>query len=275
VENLCADLHIHSSFSDGTFSPQELVKKAQKLGLSCIAITDHDCVDAIEPALNSPLGDSVEVVPAVELSAEVDNIETHILGYFIDYKNEQFTEKLKLLCKAREERMHKMVEKLNALGIKINVEEVLEFSKTTAVGRPHIARLLVKKGFVKTISEAFRKYIGNQGPCYVKRMRLSPGEAIGMIKQNKGIAVLAHPYNMHNDNLIIDLVKDGLEGIEVYHPDHPARLITHYLEIAKLHSLLVTGGSDCHGLGNGKIALGSIKIPYELVEKLKERSNEA
>lgn len=275
MNNRFADLHIHSSFSDGNLSPHEIIREAEDIGLSGIAITDHDCLEAIIPALEASSDYSVEVIPAVELTAEINNTEVHILGYFIDYKKKSFIKKIRLLCQAREERMHKMVEKLNTLGIKINPEDVLESSGEGSVGRLHLARILLKKGYIKTISEAFQKYIGNRAPCYADRFKLLPREAIKMIKGVGGIAVLAHPYNMNNDALIVELVRDGLEGIEVYHPDHSGSVIAHYLEMAKRYCLLITGGSDCHGSDKGKRSLGSIKIPYELVEKLKERSNEA
>jgi predicted metal-dependent phosphoesterase TrpH len=268
-----ADLHIHTSFSDGTFGPQQVIAQADKLGLSSLAITDHECIDGIAPAILAALEHQIEIIPAVELTTEINNIEVHLLGYFIDYKKGWFTKKLKMLCQAREERMQRMVEKLRAAGIDINPEEVLALSGEGSVGRLHIAQILFKKGYVKSVPEAFQKFIGNHSPYYVGRLKLTPVEAIGMIKRIGGLTVLAHPYSLNNDALILDLIREGLEGLEVYYPEHSAAVTAKYLDMTHRYNLLVTGGSDCHGLGKGKMLMGNIKIPYELVDKLKERHN--
>ncbi|MFN7170522.1 MAG: PHP domain-containing protein [Candidatus Omnitrophota bacterium] len=268
MKNQFADLHIHSFFSDGKFSPQEILEKAEEVGLSCIAITDHDCVDALPFALQESA--FIEVIPGVELTAEFADHEVHILGYFVDYQRDDFVKKLDQLCRAREERMYKMVEKLNHYGIRVDYQEVMETKGEGSVGRLHLAYVLFKKGYVKNIQEAFQRYIGNHAPCYVSRFKILPQEAIKIIKDAKGIPVLAHPYKMNNDFLIGALVNDGIEGIEVYHPDHSPSVTEHYLRLAKEYSLLVSGGSDCHGI-EGKKKMGSIKISYELVEEMKEK----
>lgn len=266
--SLFADLHIHSSFSDGLFTPQEILEKAEEAGLHCIAVTDHDCVDAVHQLIN--LNSSLEIIPAVELTAEINDTEIHILGYFINYEDNNFVHTLRELCQAREERMQKMIDKLRFLGINISYKEVLKERGEGSVGRLHLAQVLLRRGYVKSISEAFYKYIGNHAPCYVERYHLLPYEAIKIIREGKGISVLAHPYKMNNDGLIEELIKNGIEGIEVYHPDHSLSITDYYLSLAKEYSLLVTGGSDCHGL-KGRGELGSIKIPYRWVEAMKKR----
>ncbi len=269
MKNVFADLHIHTCFSDGTFTPLEVITEARRVGLSCIAIADHDSIEGISPAQEAALQYYIEVIPAIEFSTEENDTEVHILGYFVDYKNKLFIDKLKVLREARRERMCKMVEKLNALDIDITPQEIYSLSPEGALGRLHIARVLLRKGYVKTITDAFRKYLGNNSPCYAERFKLTPKEAVEIISKIGGISVVAHPYSMNNDLLIESLVKAGIGGIEAYYPEHSARVTKKYLEIAGDYGLFVTGGSDCHGMGRGKIALGNIKIPYELVEKMK------
>ncbi|MCM8765760.1 MAG: PHP domain-containing protein [Candidatus Omnitrophica bacterium] len=270
MKNQFADLHIHSSFSDGKFSPREILEKAKAAGLSCIAVTDHDCVDALPFLLKTSPFYSLEIIPAVELTAEFEDIEVHLLGYFINHEKEDFVRRLKELCQAREERISKMVEKLNAWGIKISYQEVMETKGEGSVGRLHLADVLLKNGYVKSIPEAFQRYIGNRAPCYVERLRLLPAEAVEIIKEAGGIPVVAHPYKMNNDDLIKKLIKEGIEGIEVYYPEHTPSMSEHYLSLAREYSLLVTGGSDCHGIEKKK-ELGSIKIPYSWVEEMKKK----
>ncbi len=264
-----ADLHVHTHFSDGTFSPEEVLRRARKLRLCAIAITDHDIVDAITPAMEAAQPYKIEVIPGVELTAEAEDTEIHILGLFIDWKKTWFLEKLRSICENRIERIHQMVAKLRALGIKIDAEEVFQVSVLGAVGRLHLARVLYKKGVVSSMHEAFRKYIGDRGPCYVKKLQILPQETMDIISKVGGVSILAHPQTLGNEALILELVREGIQGIEVYHPDHSPFTASRYEALAKEHNLLITGGSDCHGQGKGKILMGKVKVPYELVEKLK------
>lgn len=266
-----ADLHIHTNKSDSTFSPEEVVKYAAKCGLCAIAITDHDSVEAI-PLVNEYAGQyNIEIVPGVELSTDANGEEVHILGYYIDYKNNWFLEKLQFLRHNRIKRAQQMLSKLNELGIQITFDDIFGISGEGAIGRMHVARALLEKGYTSTIYAAFKKYIGKGKYAYVKKYRIEPREAIDMIHKLGGVSVLAHPQIMNQDAIIPTMVKQGLQGIEVYHSDHTKEGEARYLDLAKKYNLLVTGGSDCHGIGKGKVLMGTVKIPYELLEKLKNR----
>jgi predicted metal-dependent phosphoesterase TrpH len=265
-----ADLHVHTSESDGTFSPRQLVKASLARGFSAIAIVDHDTIGAIPEALEASRGTDLEVIAGIELTAQYDNQEIHILGYFLDCRNKALLEKLKLMQINRIERVYKIVNNLEAEGVKINPQTVFEISGKGSVGRMHIAKALIKEGWVTTPAEAFRKYIGDKSPSYVLGFNLSPLEAINLIKGAGGVAVLAHPYMLHNEELISELAASGLQGIEVYYPEHSQSMVNFYLDLAKRLNLLVTGGSDFHGSVKPEIKLGVIKIPIELVEKIRQ-----
>lgn len=266
-----ADLHIHTNKSDSTFSPEEVVRYAAKCGLSAIAITDHDSVEAI-PLVNEYASQyGIEIIPGIELSSDENGGEVHILGYYIDFEEKWFLERLAFLREMRIRRAQQMIGKLNELGFEITLEGVLGISGEGAIGRMHIARLMLEKRYISTIAEAFQKYIGKGKYAYVKKYRITPREAIDMLDKLKGISVLAHPQIMNLDTIIPNMIKQGLQGIEVYHSDHTHESEERYLALAKRYNLLVTGGSDCHGIGKGKVLMGTVKIPYELVEKLKDR----
>lgn len=265
-----ADLHLHSTLSDSTFTPKEVIERAKKAGLSAVAITDHDCVDAIEPAFKIAKSHNIELIPAVELSSENKEDEAHILGYFIDWQDKWLLDNLEKMQICRIERVKKMAEKLKNHGIDIDVDEIFKLSGGGSVGRLHIAQVMLKEGYVPDIKEAFRKYIGNNAPCYVSKFKLSPKEAIKIVHRAGGISILAHPVVLKGERILYDMIDDGINGIEVYHPDHSQADAIYFLKFATKHKLLVTGGSDCHGLGKERILIGSIKIPYELVDRLKD-----
>lgn len=265
-----ADLHLHTIFSDGTYSPSELIAKSKKAGLSAIAVVDHDTTAAIEPVLEAAQEEKIEVISGIELSAEYEEQEIHILGYLIDYKNKELLEKLESLRKIRIERIHTIIDKLNQLGLKLEAQSVFDISGSGTVGRLHVAKALVKSGLVNSVFQAFQKYIGDKCPGYVLGFRLSPKEAIKLIRDSGGIPILAHPYTLHNDELIPKFIDFGLMGLEAYYPEHSQAMVNFYLGIVKKYNLLATGGSDCHGNAKPEAKIGSIKIPYELVEKLKE-----
>ncbi len=274
--NKYVDLHIHTNYSDGVLTPQEVVRRAKEVGLAAISITDHDCADGIDAAIEEGLKIGVEIIPGVELSTEVECVERsemHILGYYINWKNEQFKDSLSLFRKSRQKRACLILEKLSKLGVYLTDEKLTGGPESFAIGRLHFAKALINDGYVSTINEAFQKYLSFGKPAYVPKFHLTPEDAIKMILKTGGIPVLAHPYYGHysNKNLIKGLVRDGLAGMEVWHTKHPASTISHFTALANEFGLLATGGSDCHGGFNGEPPIiGSIKIPYSVVENLKK-----
>ena len=264
-----ADLHLHTLFSDSTYTPDGLIREVVKSGLSAISVVDHDTIDGIEPTKGLASSQNIELLPGIELTAEYDGMEIHILGYLIDYKNKELKERLDSLKNNRIERIHKIVEKLRHMGIGLNAQDVFEIAKHGTVGRLHVARAMVKKGLVNSIQEAFGKFIGDRCPAYVAGFRFSPKEAIKLIRDVGGISVLAHPHILKRDNLIPEFINYGLMGLEAYYPEYTQAMTNFYLSLTQKYNLLVTGGSDCHGDAKPEVKLGSIKIPYELVEKLK------
>lgn len=270
-----ADLHIHTTASDGTYSPSEVVKKAKDMGFKAIAITDHDTIDGLEEgkAAGKKLG--LEVISGIELNTFIYGKEIHILGYEFDANNKGFLALVESLGRARKKRVNEIISKLNELGLNITIDEVVQQNATSsAIGRPHIAQVLVKKGYVSTIREAFDKYIGINCPAYVYRYKLTPQEAVRKIKEANGIPVIAHPFLIGYDQIINELIPYGLKGIEVYHSDHNQEQSEHYLRLAQKYNLLITGGSDDHGALKGASLLGKVRLPYYYVEKLKEVKDE-
>lgn len=269
---ISADLHIHSTYSDGKLSPEQIVIKASKLNLSAISITDHDTIDGILPAISmaKKLGD-IEIIPGVEISTDYQENEIHILGYFIDYDSNYLKNVLNILQTKRELRIKKIVKKLNDIGIFITLKDVNKISKGPSIGRPHIAEALKRKNYAKTITEAFDLYLGQNGKAYVPREKLSPFDAIKIIKKSKGIPILAHPGHLRKIEIINKLVKHGLAGLEVYHKDHNNKQSLFYSQFAKKSELLITGGSDCHG--TKPILIGKYGIDKATLYKLKEEYN--
>ncbi len=266
-----ADLHIHTHFSDSTSSPQEVVQQAQEYGLSCISITDHDTIDGIHPTFEEAKKYDIEVISGVELSSEINGKDVHMLGYLFDDQNKEFIDRLKHMQGVRIDRMGEMIEKLKVLGIdNITLEEVCDLAQSDAVGRPHLAAKLVEKGWVNNIQMAFNKYLADGAPAFVPKFKQSPNEAIALIRQAGGIAVLAHPMLTKVDELIPGLVKAGLGGIEAYYPNTTDTVMDFYEGLAKKHGIAVTGGSDAHGDAKKYTYIGRKTIPYELVEKLKD-----
>lgn len=265
------DLHTHTTASDGTLSPEELVALAGKVGVAILAVADHDTTDSVDAVMTLGGQAGIEVIPAVELNTDIENAEVHVLGYFIDHHQPWLQEFLTVLRNGRANRAAKMVEKLNALGIKIDYAKVERLAQGS-VGRPHVARALVDSGAVRSLEEAFEKYIGRQGPAYVERLRVTPADAVRTIARGGGIPVLAHPGWGARDDLIPELIEAGLEGIEVYYPDHTPAMTMHYMRLAQQYGLLMTGGTDFHGIAvASKAPLGSQYVPVEVVDKLKAR----
>lgn len=270
------DLHIHSSYSDGVFSPEEIVRYAESVGLVAISIADHDITDGILPALKEAAKVGIEVIPAVELSVELKESaegEMHIVGYFINWEDQKFQEQLRLFRQARERRAYHILDKLYKLGIKIDESDLFKVAGLGTIGRLHFARVMLKEGYVKSIREAFEKYLSFGRPAFVPKLRLKPDEAIKMILQIGGIPVLAHPYYGKYDDrrLMRRLMKYGLMGIEVWHSKHPPDVVERFLRICNELKLLVVGGSDCHGvLENSQPLIGSQKVPIEILYEMKK-----
>lgn len=267
-----ADLHIHSSFSDGSDIPEQIVRLALGKDLKCIAITDHDIVDGVELAIAAAEGTSLEVIPGVELSTDSQGSDIHILGYCFDVHNETLKDRLQLFRDARVARVGRIIEKLQALGINISVDDVLSLASSDAVGRPHVAQALLKKGAVRTIPEAFEEYIAEGRPAYVAKLKQTPTEAIRLIQQAGGVAVMAHPMHTLRDELIPGFVQAGLKGMEVYYPNTSRKVIEFYERIADKHNLVKTGGSDAHGHFRSYCPIGMVRVDYSVVKQLREAS---
>jgi len=265
------DLHLHSSVSDGVLSPAGVVAKAAELGLTVISLTDHENVDGIGPAQKAAEQyPPMVVIPGLEINTDTSSGEVHILGYCFDHTDSQLLTALKKLRDSRLERAQKMIEKLSALGLKIEWERVKELSGKGSIGRPHIARALLEKGYIDTLKEAFLKYIGFGGPAYVPREKVTPTEAIELISGAGGLAVMAHPIGTPNlDILLKTLVKAGLAGLEVYYKDYSGEDRKNLADMADRHGLIATGGTDYHGLdANVEMMMGEAGVPPYAADNL-------
>lgn len=266
---MSVDLHVHTTASDGSDSPREVVYKAKKLGLKAIAITDHDTFGGIDEALRAAGDIGMDVLSGIELSTEYEDKEVHILGYLMNIKDESLVSHLEFFRESRVERIKKIVHKLQELNFPLSMKEVLAQAGDGTIGRPHVARVLVQKGVVNSIGEAFDEYIGQGGAAFVPRTKYTPFKAVDLIRRAGGVAVLAHPGLANLDDYIPGLIEKGLQGIEVYHPQHDQADVEHYLNVAKRWDLLVTGGSDYHGRdARGHETLGTATVPYHVVEKM-------
>lgn len=245
--SVIADLHVHTTASDGLLSPHDVVRRAVALGLSALAITDHDTLEGIPEALKAAEKEYVEVIPGVEFSSEYDNQEIHILGFYIDHNDARVTGLLAKLHESRFKRAEKMVERLNSLGYGLEWADVMAHAADAAPGRPHVARALVSKGYFTNTTAVFDTLLGYKMPGYVERYKLTPQEAIAAIRKSGGIAAWAHPGLTGNEKLLPDFIRSGLQGLEVYHPDHNPSLTVYYRQLALENRLFICGGSDFHG----------------------------
>jgi predicted metal-dependent phosphoesterase TrpH len=265
------DLHIHSSASDGRLSPEEVVGESVRRGLSVIALTDHDTVSGVAPALAAArVFPELTVIPGVELSTDVPQGEVHILGYFIDYNDGELLARLERMRNSRRERAQAMIAKLRDLGVSIDWSRVQEVAGEGSVGRPHLAQAMLEKGYVASLREAFDSYLGRGGPAYVERRKLTPAAAVELVLRVKGLPVLAHPLTVSDpEALVIELKAAGLVGIEAYYKDYSAADIGELLSLAERHHLVVTGGSDYHGLDNeSEVMIGGAPVPLSAAERL-------
>jgi 3',5'-nucleoside bisphosphate phosphatase len=266
-----ADLHLHTNFSDGTWTPEELVAQAQQNSLSCIAVTDHDSVEGCALAAAACAAVNMEFIAGTELTAEHEDTELHVLGYFLDIHNEKLLGEIAKFQMVRQSRIHEMVARVNQLGVPLKAESVFALASCKSPGRPHVARAMVKAGYVKNLDDAFERFLKKGRPAWVPKSKISALEAIELVHQAGGLAVMAHPGLNRTDNVIPSLVAAGLDGIECFHTKHSTAMSERYLEIADKYNLLVTGGSDCHGFSKGKPLIGTVRLPYEHVQKMKER----
>lgn len=278
------DLHLHTTHSDGSCTPTEVVGLAHQAKVTALAITDHDITSGIPEAIAAGEAHGIEVIPGVEISSIMGGSELHILGYFLDWQDRLLNERFKSLRDSRHRRNPEIVDRLQNLGIDITYDEVRALAGSDSVGRPHIARALMDKGVVTSAKEAFDRFLGDGKPAYVPRELPSPAEAIHWIKAARGLAVLAHPtWVKLKEQTLAELVgrlkAEGLDGVEVYYSTHAARQTREYLSLAQQLGLLVTGGSDFHGLTKPDIEVGigkgSLHIPTTLLPKMKEKAAQA
>ncbi|WP_248926461.1 PHP domain-containing protein [Paenibacillus hamazuiensis] len=275
-----ADLHSHTTASDGTVPPRENVRMAREAGLAAIAITDHDTVAGVDEAMREGERLGVIVVPGVEISTFAAGQDIHVLGLFIDHTDPKLLARLAELRSVRENRNEMLLRRLAELGLPVTMEEIeagrgLSDKDGETIGRPHIAAVMVAKGYVRTISEAFEKYLGKGGTAYVNPPRIHPRTAVEWILEAGGTPVLAHPGLYDADELIPELARGGLKGLEVYHSDHIPEQEAHYAELAKQLQLIATAGSDFHGERSGEMfhaPIGARKISAQVLEKLRRKS---
>lgn len=271
------DLHSHTTASDGTLSPRELVRAAVKRGVRVLAITDHDSTeglrDAFDEAARHP---PLTIVPGLEINCDVPGAEVHVLGYYVDYEAAWFQDFLREQRAERAARVHRIAERLAELGMPIDPAEVFAIVKEGSPGRPHVAQVMVQRGYVKSVREAFDKWLHANGPANVPRKRLTPMDAIAVIRRAGGVPVFAHPGFASRDELVPDMVAAGLMGIETYYAEHSAAQIAHYKDLCRQHGLIATGGSDYHGERSGRTnPLGHPPVPLSVYEELKNAARKA
>jgi len=274
------DLHIHSTFSDGSLTPSEIVARAKSIGLSAVALTDHDTCGGVEQFLAAGRTAGIETLGGVEISVEFRGHTVHILGYGIDPAHERLTQTLEKIVSGRDDRNERIIRKLQLLGVRIEMEEVRAVAGEQVVGRPHIAQVLINKGVVGNFNEAFERFLGRGRPAYCERFRLEPEPAIALISEAGGLAVLAHPVyiGLGSPEALASAVarwkEAGLAGIEAYYPDHSEEQTRFYIELAERFDLLITGGTDFHGAIRPEVSLGwgrgALRVPYALFERLCE-----
>lgn len=273
------DLHLHTTHSDGSLSPTDVLRLAHKAGVTALAITDHDIVTGIPEALAAGAELGIEIIPGVEISSRVGNSELHILGYCLRWQDPELSRRLAFLRESRHSRNPQIIERLRALGLDVTYEEVRALAGTDAVGRPHIARLLMDKHYVTSAKDAFDRYLAEGRPAYVARELPSPADAIAWIRAAGGVAVLAHPTwakvsGESLNALLITLKAEGLGGIEVHYSSHTKRQTREYHDLAKRLDLLITGGSDFHGITKPDIEVGTgrggLKVSEKLLDPLKK-----
>lgn len=273
MQEFKADLHTHTNFSDGRLSPYDLIYKASKNNINVLSITDHDNISALKESVGIGKELGVEIIPGVEISSEINGQEIHILAYFINGNDEKFVSFLNTIKESRIDRVKKMIKILNELGSKIDAEEfVSRFDSNISIGRPHIAMELVSEKFARTFAEAFMKYIGDNKPAYVKKTNPSFKEAIKNISQAGGLSFIAHPGKYVRDEVMAELISEGIDGIEINHPSHSREDREYFTKIAADNFLLESGGSDFHGATKTDMQnFGKFYIDHDKLMNIKRR----
>ena len=271
------DLHSHTTASDGTLSPSALVRLAVGQGVRVLAVTDHDSTEglaeAFEEAARHPL---LTIVPGLEINCDVEGGELHVLGYLVDYQAPWFREFLAEQRAERRARVHRITDRLAELGMPIDPAEVFAIVKEGSPGRPHVAQVMVNHGYVASVREAFDRYLRSGGPANVPRRRLTPADAVAVIRRAGGVPVLAHPGLAGKDEMIPDLVRAGLMGIEAYYSEHSPQQTRDYVQLCRDHGLIATGGSDYHGPESGRAnPPGTPYVPMSVYAELRARAQEA
>ena len=274
------DLHTHSTFSDGTFTPLQLVKYAEEKGLKAFALTDHDTTEGVKEAKS--IETNVEVISGVEISTRYDKKEIHIVGLYVNENDADLNKQLKYYREKRVTRNFEILEKLNSLGVNITIDDVKESCTGDVISRAHIAKALVSKGFVGSYTEAFDRYLGDNKCAYVPRETLNYEESMELITKAGGEPVLAHPllYKMSDtnlENMMVKLRQKGLKAVEVYYSTHSNSDTQHIMAMANRVGLIYSGGSDFHGATKPKIdmgtGMGKLAVPYEILEKIRGERN--
>lgn len=274
------DLHTHSTFSDGTFTPLQLVKYAEEKGLKAFALTDHDTTEGVKEAKS--IETNVEVISGVEISTRYDKKEIHIVGLYVNENDADLNKQLKDYREKRVTRNFEILEKLNSLGVNITIDDVKESCTGDVISRAHIAKALVSKGFVGSYTEAFDRYLGDNKCAYVPRETLNYEESMELITKAGGVPVLAHPllYKMSDtnlENMMVKLRQKGLKAVEVYYSTHSNSDTQHIMAMANRVGLIYSGGSDFHGATKPKIdmgtGMGKLAVPYEILEKIRGERN--
>ena len=267
------DLHSHTTASDGTFTPEELVREAARRGVRVLAVTDHDSTEGLAAALDEATRHRpLEIVPGIEINCDVEGGEVHVLGYCLDYEAPWFQDFCRAQREERRARVHRMAARLADLGMPIDAEEVFAIVREGSAGRPHVAQVMVRRGYVKTVREAFDRFLASGKPGHVPRAKLAPADAVRLIRRAGGVPVLAHPGIGDHDALIPSLVEAGLMGIECYYSEHSAAKTAGYVETCRRLDLVATGGSDFHGPKVRAGQLGIPSVPLAVWESLKAKA---
>ena len=266
------DLHLHTCFSDGTYAPEELAALARHHGLAAVALTDHDSVEGCARMAVACAQNGLEYATGTELTAEFYGYELHLLGYFLDPTHPRLLRELAKFQIVRQNRIREMVARLNHLQVPLRSEVVFALANCRSPGRPHVARALVQEGLCRSLDEAFERFLKKRRPAWVPKFKMSASEAIQLLHEAGGLAIMAHPGLNRVDHLIGELAAAGLDGLECFHVKHSAAASEHYVRLARQYDLLVSGGSDCHGLSKGQPLIGTVRLPYPYFAQLRARA---